>query len=376
MRRTVLLACPYFPPHIGGVESYVWNLARQLQRRHGYRVLIATTADPGTAPGRCTGPDDIPVYRLRVLARFSNTPFSPTWQQALRTLIAAHRVDLVNAHAPVPLFADAAARANSHVPFVLTYHTGRMRHGNRLTNALLAAYERTVLTGTVRRAQELICCSDYVAADQPRLFASRATTISPGVDLTCFTPAPLVREPRLLFVGSLEPATAYKGLDQLLRAVAQLAPDCPVGLTVVGAGSALNHYADLAVTLGISDRVEFAGRLEGAELAQAYQRARVLALPTAFESFGSVLAEAMACGRPVVTTPVGGIPSLVTHRGNGLLVPPGDVDALASALGELLRDDVLARRLGQVGHARVTADLSWDRQADRTAFVFERALAQ
>ena len=374
MTRTVLLACPYFPPHAGGVETYVCQLARHLRARHGYRVLVATTADRHTPPGYHRGPDGIGVYRLPAPARISNTPLSLGWPRRLRQLITSQDVDLVNGHAPAPFFADAAARTGTDVPFVLTYHTGRMRRGNLLTDLPLAGYERTVLAGTVRRARELICCSDYVVADQPRLFAN-ATVICPGVDLSCFTPQPVPATPRLLFVGSLEPATAYKGLGDLLNAVALLRHRRPaVELEVVGTGAAQGSYAATAARLGIADRVTFRGRLEAPALAEAYRSARVLALPSSFESFGSVLAEAMACGRPVVATPVGGIPSLVFDHVNGLLVPPGDVTALSSALAQLLDDDALARRLGAAGHAHVAAELSWEQQADRTAEVFARAL--
>lgn len=376
MTRTVLLASPYFPPHQGGVENYVFHMAKQLQARHGYRVLVATTADPGSGPGRQDGPDGIEVFRLRAVGRISNTPVGVGWRHALRALITAHHVELVNAHAPAPLFADAAARAARDVPFVLTYHTGRMRRGRQPVDSLLAGYEHTVLAGTARRARELICCSDYVAADQPHLFADHSTTIQPGVDLGCFTPAALPHESRVLFVGSLEPSTAYKGLADLLRSVARLAATRPeVELDVVGSGAAMPQYAAQARRLGIDGRVTFHGRLDGPALAQAYRRARLLALPTSFDALPCVLAEAMACARPVVTTPIGGIPSLVSHRGNGLLVPPGDIAALTASLDELLGDDALARRLGECGRERVAAALSWESQAARTAAVFDRVLA-
>ena len=373
--RTVLMVSPYFPPHPGGVETYVFHLARHLRARHGYRVVVATTADRSASPGCYDGPDGEPVYRLRTLGRISNTPIGIGWCRALRTLIADQRVDLVNAHAPAPLFADAAARAAGDVPFVLTYHTGRMRRGRQPVDSLLAGYERVVLARTAHRARELICCSDYVAADQPRLFAGRSTTITPGVDLACFTPAALPQATRVLFVGSLEPSAAYKGLADLLRSVARLAgTKSGVELDVVGSGAAMPEYEALAERLGIGERVRFHGRLDSHDLAQAYRRARVLALPTSFDAFPCVLVEAMACARPVVTTPIGGIPSLVSHRGNGLLVPPGDVEALTSALDELLGDDALACALGEAGRERVAAEFSWESQADRTAAVFERVL--
>lgn len=373
--RTVLLASPYFPPDLGGVESYVANLARLLESRHGLRVVVAATAGPDRGgPGLHRGPDGIRVHRLAAPFTVSRTPLGAHWVRDLRRVVAQEGVDLVDAHAPVPLFADAAARACGRLPFVLTYHTGRIRKGRPLADALCAAYERTLLARTAHRAEAVVCSSDHVAADLPRLFAGRATTISPGVDLARFTERPLPGHPRILFAGSLARTAGYKGLPDLLRAVARLVPAVPdVTLDVAGSGLGAAGHRALADGLGIGRRVTFLGQLDAPGLAAAYQRARVLALPTYDDSFPTVLVEAMACGRPVVTTPVGGIPSLVADGGNGLLVRPGDGGALAAALRSVLVDDALARRLGSAGRARVARELSWERQSDRTAEVFGRA---
>jgi glycosyltransferase involved in cell wall biosynthesis len=374
MKRTVLLATPYFPPNFGGVEMYTWYLAQQLRDRHGYRVVVATTADT-EKPGLGEGPGGIPVYRLPTHLRISRTPIGLRWRQSLREIIQAEQVDLVNAHAPVPLFADAAARACGNLPFVLTYHSGRMRKRNPISSMLCAVYEHTVLASTVRRAQEIVCCSDYVRADLAHLFAGRSTTICPGVDLVRFAASPVPIERRIVFAASLEHATAYKGLPDLLVALARLIRTVPgVLLEVVGSGSAAADYEQLAHRLGIADRVVFAGRLDGDDLAQAYRRARVFCLPTHCESFGTVLVEAMASGRPVISTRVGGVPSLVTEGVHGLLVEPGDITGLTQALSDVLSDHSLAEQFGEAGRKHVATELAWERQADRTAKVFARAL--
>ncbi|MFJ3640259.1 glycosyltransferase family 4 protein [Streptomyces sp. NPDC090108] len=376
----VLLAAPYFPPAIGGVEQYVWHLARELRDHHGHRVVIATTSTPGpngSGPGRYQdGPGGCTVYRLAAPARVSRTPYGLGWRRQLSRIIRSEQVSLVNGHAPVPFFADAAALAarDAGRPFVLTYHTGRMRKGTFLRDAALTAYEHTVLARTVRFAQEVVCSSDYVVADLSHLFPGRATVIPPGADLDLFTPGPVPREPRLLFVGSLERGTAYKGVPRLLRAMGELRErGSAVTLEVVGDGSAAGEYQHLAERLGLRSAVTFAGRLQGAELAAAYRRARALVLPTSYDSFPTVLVEAMAGGRPVVTTPVGGIPALVRDGENGLLVEPDDADGLRDALARVLEDDVLADRLGAAAGADARKNLGWEQRARRTAEVFDKA---
>src|SRR4051812_40910512 len=119
---TVLIATPYLPPHLGGVERYVAELSRKLREQHGWRVVIATTTDDTTAAGTVSEELGATVYRLHSRWRVSNTPLDFGWAGRLRKIIEREQVDLVNGHAPVPLFADAAARASHDRPFVLSYH--------------------------------------------------------------------------------------------------------------------------------------------------------------------------------------------------------------------------------------------------------------
>ncbi|MFI6070469.1 glycosyltransferase family 4 protein [Actinoplanes sp. NPDC051343] len=372
---TVLLATPFYPPSLGGVQQYVQNLARQLTARHGHRVVVVTTAGDGAGPSRADTAEGITVYRLPALARISQTPVGLGWTRAIRRVIRSEGVDLVNGHGPVPLFADAARRAAGRVPFVLTYHAGRMRKQALLPDAVCAAYERTVMAATARKAEAVICASEHVVEEFPRLFAGRAAVIEPGADLSLFAPAPLPPGPRIVFVGSLERTASYKGLPDLLHALAALAEAIPQAcLEVVGAGSAEDDYRALAGRLGIAGRVTFAGHLSGEDLAAAYRRGRVLALPTHFDNFPTVIVEAMATGRPVVATRVGAIPTMVAEGETGLLVDAGDVPALTGALAAVLGDRQRAERFGAAGAATVAERLSWQRQADRTAEVFERAL--
>ena len=131
----------------------------------------------------------------------------------------------------------------------------------------------------------------------------------------------------MLYVGRIERSSAWKGLDVLLGAFAQIARAVPAArLELVGDGDAVDGLRRLAVGLGVQDRVDFRGALSGAELVAAYRRASVVALPslTEAESFGMTLVEGMSCGRPVIGSRVGGIPGVVTDGHDGLLVPPGD----------------------------------------------------
>ena len=113
---------------------------------------------------------------------------------------------------------------------------------------------------------------------------------------------------------------------------------------------------------GVSDRVRFVGTLAGDDLVAAYQRATIVVLPstTEAESFGMVLIEAMSCGRPVIGSRVGGVPFVIDHGRDGLLVTPGDPAALATAIIELGNDPGMRSSMGAQGRRKVEAQFSVD----------------
>lgn len=373
----VLFVTPHFRPHIGGVEQYVEQLAETLHERHGLRPIVATTS-PRAGATAAARDSPIEVHDLPAPARVFNTPVGPGWTRALRRLVVRERIALVNAHAPVPVLADLAARATGGNPFVLTYHTGPIDRAMRTRAWVGDAYERFVLPATAGRADRVVCSSEHVAAAFRSAFAGKSVVIPPAVDMRAFSPGAGGPEPRrLLFVGSLERTTAYKALPDLLEAVRRLLPEFP-GLTldVAGDGDGRPAHERLAERLGIAAAVRFRGSLCHSEMTDAYRAAAIVCHPTHHDSFPTVLVEAMACGRPVVSTLVGGIPSLVSHEDDGLLYPAGDLDALTGSLRTLLADPGRGEAMGRRGRAAVAATLSREAQADRTLEVFSEAVAR
>src|SRR6266566_2394371 len=152
-------------------------------------------------------------------------------------------------------------------------------------------------------------------------------------------PAPLPERPQALFVGVLEP---YKGIDVLAEAWRLAAPRVPgARLRIVGSGSRSSVVEELA-----GGQVSWTRALTSEEVAQALDDSTVLALPSRSEGMGRVVVEAHCRGRAVIGSRVGGIPDLVRHDENGLLVEPGDSADLAEALVQVLSDRKLASRLG------------------------------
>jgi glycosyltransferase involved in cell wall biosynthesis len=367
----VLIVSPYYSG-IGGLQQYTYRIAVGL---HNVGVEIAViTCSP--AP-RTSGPV---VFALPRLTTISNTPFSFGWFTKIKRIIDEFDPDIVNGHLPVPYMADVAARVCGDRPFVLTYHNDAVGI-TYATRLLVRAYYKFLGKGTIERARRIIATSQHYVALSPYLkaYGNKTDAVPPGVDTETFNPnvySGYVREKYdldggvILFVGQLSKAHRHKGLDILIRTLRDLDQTT---LVVVGGGNWLSHYAADARRAGVADRVVFAGIVPEAEMPLYYRGADLTVLPTLTnaEGFGMVLAEANACGRPVIGTNVGGIPSIIRDQYNGVLVEPGDLGALVNAIKSILGDVERGETLGHNGYELVNSQFTWDRAVARTMRVFD-----
>jgi glycosyltransferase involved in cell wall biosynthesis len=374
--RTVAVVAPYYPPRIGGVERYVARIVSMLALEEDLKPVVLTTGE-NRFRTRVTVQDGVQVVRLGVWFRVSNTPLSPLWPFQVRRWLRRLGADVVNAHAPVPGLGDIAIAVAGKRPTVVSYHSGSMHKGEAgtgLADWIIDRYERHVLPRVFDRADVVVPCSPAaLGAGVPH-----AVQITPGVDVDRFTPGPpAARRPRdLVYVGRIDHTSAWKGIDVLIKALARLADLPGVRLKLVGDGDAVADHLDLAARLGVAERVAAVGALDGAELVEAIRSAAVLVLPslTDAEAFGLVLVEAMACATPVVASSVGGPAFVLADGESGLLVPPGDPDALEKACRRLLEDTDLADAMGAAGRRRAEEHFDWPTRLRRYADLF-RTLA-
>ena len=203
----------------------------------------------------------------------------------------------------------------------------------------------------LRRARVVVCASTALAADARALGARDARVIPSGVEVPADVPAP-DEPPHVLYVGRL---SEEKGVRDLAEAAAGLP------LVVVGDGP-LRAVLPQAV-----------GFVPHDELGPYYERASVVVVPSRREGYGVTAREAMAYGRPVVATAVGGLPDAIEDGVTGLLVPPGDPAALRGALEQLLQDEDLRVRLGCAARQRALRDLGWDASVTSLLAVYEAA---
>jgi glycosyltransferase involved in cell wall biosynthesis len=219
------------------------------------------------------------------------------------------------------------------------------------TDVELARRVPRVARAVLRRACVVVAPSNALADSARRLGAAAVRVIPGGVEVPTRT-GDEAEPPSVLFAGRLSPE---KGVLELLEAAN--------GLPLVVAGDG-----------PLRRRVPGAlGFVPPPELERLYDRAAVVACPSYREGFGVVCAEAMAHGKPVVASAVGGLLDLVVDGETGLLVPPGDVEALRQALVRLLDDADLRRRMGAAGRARVEARFAWPVVLGATLEAYENA---
>ena len=216
----------------------------------------------------------------------------------------------------------------------------------------------------------MVAVSESLANEIRRALPTlRYAVIPDGVDLTRFRPTLRRRSSARLRCLAVARLVEREGLGDLIRAIGLLERErCE--LEIAGAGPDELSLRQLAAGLGVSDRVFFSGTPDRDTLARRYREADIFALAAWEEPCGDVFVQALASGLPIVATNVGGIPEMVEHGENGLLVPPRDPAALASAIRHLVDRPELRARMGRQNRADAEARLSWERVVVRYLSIY------
>ncbi len=374
-RPKLLVTTPYFKPHTGGLEEYAFQTAKGLQEDHGWDVVVATSDDCKQL--QVEDYEGVKVYRLPISRKISNTPIGLHWRRTLRQIIADERPDLIDAHGPVPGMLDITSRVVHRLPFVVTYHMGSMKkEGRGLINGIIWVYEHVLLKTPLHKARMIIASSPFVQRSYLGKYFYKSVAVMPGINARVFKPA--ARKPgaeMLLAVGGLKPGEEHKGLETVLYALARLKRTHPrMRLTIVGEGSLQPYYQDLARSLGIAQRVTFAGRLVGKQMAEAYRQADIFVSPSSKESFGMTILEALACGLPVIAGNVEGVPYLIEDGANGLLVAPHDPGGLADKINWITKHQSEAVAMGKAGRKLAANKYKWQSTVAETDQTLRTAL--
>jgi rhamnosyl/mannosyltransferase len=355
----ILHLAKYYWPRSGGMERVVQGLAEGAAAM-GHQVEVVAVESVGRA-GRPMRQRSS-VTRAFSLAALGTQEIAPGYIAA-----AWKRADIIHVHHPHPLADIACLLRARRTPVVVTQHADSRRGIYRPATRLVLWRAAAVVVPS--RAH--LALSSELAGHE-----SKVEVIPFGIDQTRWEvvpPPPPGGAPRAIFIGRL---AAYKGLDILLRALERV-PE--LRLDVVGAGPEGPRLRTLAQALAVHDRVRWYGEYPDEDLPRRMADADFLVLPsvTIEEMFGLVVVEAMAAGRPVITT---ALPSAVREvnvpEGTGLEVPLRDVGALAAALERLAHDPQLRRSMGEAGRKRVAERFTQTAMAEKHIALYERIRAE
>jgi phosphatidylinositol alpha-mannosyltransferase len=368
----IVLVSPYDITHPGGVSEHVIALARGLSsRKHSVHILAASSEQqPHLSP--LVRPVTSTVLRVSVGGAVARIGISPLSYFRIKKIFHSAAVDVVHLHEPlVPGLNWGALLLATRLPETVTIGTF---HAFRERSSGICQLGLRVLHPFFNRLDALIAVSEVAQEFASRWFPGNYTIIPNGIELDRFgrdnwSPRPARQVVTILFVGRLE---KRKGFETLFEAFAQLKSSKRlVRLQVVGpiGNRKREFYQRMAHSRGVTD-IEFSGYIPPRQLPAYYQNADIFCAPAVGdESFGIVLLEAMAAGLPVVASDIAGYRTVVASGQEGILVPPGQPDALARALQYLIEQPQWRNDMGLRGRQKAK-NYSWDLIVEQTLAVY------
>jgi teichuronic acid biosynthesis glycosyltransferase TuaC len=290
---------------------------------------------------------------------------------SVRDLHRSHPIDVVHAHAPLPCgHAAMLLYEELSIPYVVSVH-GLDAYSDIQVRGVAGKWCRRVSSSVFYRAKRVICISEHVRDRVLKRIPDLLNTsvVYNGVDpeIFCSGDQESSGPPIVLSVGNL---IETKGHAILLRAIDLLRKqNVDVICEIVGTGSQRTALERMAINLGLS--VRFLGRLGRRELAEAFRRCTLFALPSYFEGLGCVYLEAMASERVAIGCTGQGIEEIIRHRVNGWLVEPKNMEDLALAISSLVSDQVLRKTLAKRGRQTIIEGLTISHQAKRLQMIYQ-----
>ncbi len=366
----IAVVTPTYPPYAGGIGNVAAFNARELARL-GHEVTVFTPLY------RPVSADDggISVRRLKPRFKYGNAAYLPALKHALIGY------DIIHLHYPFFGGAEVIWRyrrrfKKKKAKIVVHYHMDVIGEG--LIRRIFHWHRLLILPRIIKMADAIILTSlDYgrnsdiakFMEKQPAKFAE----VPNGVDTQIFQPEQkdselsakhdISPEDRVaIFVGGLDQAHYFKGVEHLLEAMTRLSA-APYNwkLLVVGEGNLRAGFQDLAAQLRINENTIFTGQVSDKDLPKYYNLGDVVVLPSIdkSEAFGLALVEGMACGKPAVASNLAGVRSVVTEGIDGLLASPGDAGDLAGKINYFLANPAEAASFGRAGRRKTLLKYDW-----------------
>ncbi|MBU7016079.1 MAG: glycosyltransferase family 4 protein [Theionarchaea archaeon] len=339
MKKKNVLMIGLYPPHIGGVASYVHELTRALESL-GVTVYIVTY-------GKASEPH---VYGTFTTRRLRGLSFLATGTRKAYQIIKKKDIDILHAHYLVPPgLVGVSAKNLSHIPLVVTCH------GSDIL-VFSTGWKRIISQYVAEHADYVVCNSKATLTTAKELSSTDTRFIPSGVNLDQFYPLSVKRE-AVTYVGGL---SHVKGVDIFLRAMRGI----PEKVWIIGDGPERSNLERLAEELQV-DCTFWGFRTD---ICEFMNKSKIVVLPSRKEGFGLTILEAMACGTPVIGKNTGGIPEIITGE-NGLLF--NTEEELHEKVLNLLQDNILWKQLREKGLETVS-QWSWEETALLYADLYDK----
>ncbi len=355
MRRSLLVTLEY-PPQVGGVANYYYNLVNQLPAE---KISVLTNADH------------------RLLSRW---PLWPKWLPALWTIwkkISQDKIELLLVGQVLPLGTVAwLLKLVRHTPYII------MTHAMDITYPQKYPRKKWLLKKILNSAEQITTVSNYTRQEIKKLLSGRqqhkVTIIPPGPNITpakypyppaVFSQEEIKNKKIILSVGRL---VARKGHDRVIQVLPEILRHYPqTKYIIAGHGENKSDLQQLAKNLQVDKNIVFLHNLNNQQIAWLYQNCDLFIMPSRqlanndVEGFGLVYLEANSFGKPVIAGQSGGVSDAVIDGQTGYLVDPEDKEMIAKAILRVLDNQPLAQKMGQQGAQRVKEKFSWPLQAQR-----------
>ena len=354
-------------PWIGGVEKVVQEIAEGLNGKENLEIEILVCNPRGKRVVEEI--NGVKVYRAGSFGIFWGLPVSFDFFKLFKKLIK--EADIIDFHHPFPLANLAIFLFKPKAKLIVHYHSDIVRQ--KIFNLLIKPF----INHTLNKAKKIIVSNPNLVKNSPYLqkFKEKCEVIPFGVDLSKFEnfnegEVQKIREKYgdfVLFVGRLN---YYKGLEYLIEAMKNI----EVNLVIIGQGSEKKNLEIKIKNLKLENKIFFLPFQPENELVNYYRTCSVFVLPSIFksEAFGLVLIEAMACGKPVISTELGTGTSFSNQDGiTGFVVPPKNSQALAQAIKKILENKKMAQELGQNASKRVSEELSLEKMLEKISRVYK-----
>lgn len=375
---------PVFSPYFSGMTNVVVNQTRELVKRGHHVTVLAPRYNSDWKKEEMV--DGVLVKRVTPLLKYGNGGFVPGLFAELRRISKSTPIDAVHIH--TPFFGGVEVIWMARILGVLKGVTVALQyHHDPQLNAfttMLSFPSRIVFSSLVKRVDVVIVSSlDYAKESEIRsLVDDRFIEIPFGVNAERFKMTDLRNKKeeesvKLLFVGALDKAHHFKGVDVLLEAFQKvvlnhksyvsaeaLAKEGILHLDIVGGGDMLSYYRKKVEEMDMSKHVVFHGRVSDDALPKFHEEADVFVFPSTgkAEAFGLVALEAMSAGLPVIASNLPGVRSLFESQ--ELLVTPGDSEDLAKKMSRVLNDAQMRRTIGEENRKRVLEKYTWEKATD------------